>query len=115
MFMAALSGVLINEMRTPASRVRGRRKKSLFDDIDRELGAVRLREPGLVFKSRRHGAVADLVRIAELVELEQFRGQRFAAGVALTLLGVDPNFQLSRHRNLPCMSNVRTAAVDPAC
>ena len=45
-----------------------------------------------------HRAVADLVRIAEFVEIEQFRRQRFAAGVPLTFVLVDVYFQFSGHR-----------------
>jgi hypothetical protein len=33
------------------------------------------------------------MRIAVLVEIEQFRGQRLAAGVALALVLVDVDFQ----------------------
>ncbi len=42
-------------------------------------------------------AVADFVRIAEFVELEQFGRQRFAAGVSLALVLVDVDFQFSGH------------------
>jgi hypothetical protein len=35
--------------------------------------------------------------VAVFVELEQFRSQRFAAGVSLALVLIDVNSQLSRH------------------
>src|ERR1700692_4545870 len=65
--------------------------------LDRDLRTVALREPGLVLQSRRHAAVADFVRIAEFVEIEQFGRQRLAAGVSLALVLVDMYFQFSRH------------------
>jgi len=68
--------------------------------LDRDLGTVALGEPGLVFQSGRHGTVADFVRVAELVEIEQFGGQLFAARVALTFVLVDADFQLSSHRSV---------------
>src|SRR4029078_4686354 len=43
--------------------------------FDRDLGAVALGEPGLVFQARGHGPFADFVRVAEFVEIEQFRRQ----------------------------------------
>ena len=64
-------------------------------------GTVGLGEPGLVFQARGHGAVADFVRVAEFVEIEQFGRQRLAARVALTFVLVDADFQLSGHRSVP--------------
>jgi hypothetical protein len=46
-------------------------------------------------------AVADLVRIAEFVELEQFGRQRLAAGVSLTLVLVDVYFQFPDMAGVP--------------
>jgi hypothetical protein len=45
-----------------------------------------------------------LVRIAEFVEIEQFRRQRLAAGVALALVLVDVDFQLSGHISTPSVA-----------
>jgi hypothetical protein len=45
-----------------------------------------------------------LVRIAELIEIEQFGRQRFAAGVTLTLVLVDVDFQFSGHFSLPSVA-----------
>jgi hypothetical protein len=39
------------------------------------------------------------VRVAEFIEIEQFRRQRFAAGMALTLLLVDMQPQLGGFRH----------------
>ena len=63
-------------------------------------GQLDLRETSLVLQACGHRAVADFVRVAELVELEQFRRQRFAARVALTFVGIDADFQLSSHRSV---------------
>src|SRR5579872_1767670 len=74
------------------------RRTGLFlDHFDRNFRTIGLREPGLVFQSGRHRAVADFMRIAERVELEQFRRERFAAGVPLAFVLIDANSQLSRH------------------
>ena len=47
-----------------------------------------MREPRLVLKPGRNGTIADLVRVAEFVELEQFGRQRIAACVSLTLVSI---------------------------
>ena len=70
---------------------------SVFGNFNRHFRAVGLRKPRLVLKSVRNSAVSDFVRITEFVEIEQFRSQRFAAGVSLTLVLVDVYFQLSGH------------------
>ena len=64
-----------------------------LDDLDRELGAVRLGEVGLVLQAGRHRAVALLARVAVLVELEQLRRQRLAAVVTLALVAIDADAQ----------------------
>jgi hypothetical protein len=46
-------------------------------------------EPDLDLQIRRHNAVADLVGIAESIELEQFGRDGDAAGMSLTALAVD--------------------------
>jgi hypothetical protein len=66
---------------------------------NRDFRAIGLRKPGLVLQSRRHGTIADFVRVAEFIEIEQFRRQRFAAGMALTLLLVDMQPQLGGFRH----------------
>jgi hypothetical protein len=48
-----------------------------------------------------------LVRIAELIEIEQFGRQRFAAGVTLTLVLVDVDFQFSGHFSRPSVAGWR--------
>jgi hypothetical protein len=51
-----------------------------------------------------------LVRVAEFVEIEQFRRQRLAAGVALTLVLVDMDFEFSGHgRHFPRSRGSRRA------
>src|SRR5260370_14107204 len=63
-----------------------------------------LGEPPLTLKPLGNRAIADFVCIAEFVELEQFRRQRFAARVSLTLLLVDAHLQCGGFRhstNLP--------------
>ena len=42
-----------------------------------------------IHDSTMRAAVADFVRVAEFIEIEQFRRQSLAAGVALTLLLID--------------------------
>src|ERR1700731_4475158 len=82
--------------------------------LDRDLRTVALREPGLVFQSRRHAAVADFVRIAEFVEIEQLGRQRLAAGVSLALVLIDAHLQsrgLRHSTKLPCaLAGERLAA-----
>ena len=56
-----------------------------------------MRKPCLVLKSSGHVSVADFVRIAEFVKVEQFGRQGFAARMSLTLVLIDPDFQLARH------------------
>jgi hypothetical protein len=51
------------------NRSRGR---LFLGHFDRDLGTVALGEPGLVFQARGHGTIADFVRVAEFVEVEQF-------------------------------------------
>ena len=72
-------------------------KRLLFGDFNRDLRTIGLGKPGLVFKARGHGAVANLMRMAEFVEFEQFGRQRFAAGMALTLILIDVNPEFSGH------------------
>src|SRR5580704_15827821 len=72
-------------------------RDSLFGDFNRDFRAVGFGEPRLVLKSGRHGAIADFMRIAEFVEIEQFGRQRFAAGMALTLVLVDMYSQFCGH------------------
>jgi hypothetical protein len=73
------------------------RTSSFLRDFDRNFRAVGLRKPGLVFKPRRNSTIADLMRIAELIEFEQLACQRLAAGVSLASILVDMNFELSGH------------------
>jgi hypothetical protein len=70
---------------------------SVLGDIDRDFWTIGFGEPRLVLKPDGHGAVADFMRIAEFVEFEQFRRQRFAPGMSLTLVLVDVYFQVSGH------------------
>jgi hypothetical protein len=66
---------------------------------------IGLGQPGFVFEARRDRAVADFMRIAVFVEIEQFGRQRFAAGMALTFVLVDVYFQLTGHfLAFPCIS-----------
>jgi hypothetical protein len=68
-----------------------------LDDLDRNFRTIGLGKPRLLLKSGWDGSVADLVRIAETVEFEQFGRQRFAPGVTLALVLVDADPQLSGH------------------
>src|SRR5882757_2426836 len=78
----------------------GRASSGLFlGHDDRELRAIGLGQPRLVLQPRGHRAVADLMRIAELVEVEQFRRQRFAAGMSLALVLIDAQFQVGGFRH----------------
>src|SRR5712691_8978571 len=83
------------------------RAGSFLGHFDCDLRTIGLGEPGLVLKPLGNGAVADFVRIAEFVELEQFGRQRFAARVSLTLLLVNAHLQCGGFRhstNLPLSS-----------
>ncbi len=62
---------------------------SLLDDLDGEFGTVRLGQVGLFLQAGRHRAVADLARVAVLVEFEQLRRDGLAAVVALAFVGID--------------------------
>jgi hypothetical protein len=54
------------------------------------------------------------MRIAEFVEFEQVRGERFAAGVSLALVLVDMYFQLSGHGwRFPLVAPMARAIVFP--
>jgi hypothetical protein len=46
---------------------------SPLDNVDSEFGAIGLGEPSLGFESGRNGAIAELARVAPLVELKQLR------------------------------------------
>src|SRR5690348_9226322 len=52
--------------------------------LDRMLGAVDHRQPGVTFGVRRHGAVAEDLPVSLFVVAEQIRGEVVAATVALT-------------------------------
>src|SRR3981081_3067358 len=78
-----------------------------FERISRSIGVG---EPRLVLKSRGHGAVADFVGIAEFVEIEQFRRQRFATGVSLALLLVDAQPQAGGFRHSTKLPSYRCLA-----
>jgi len=80
-----------------ASNRQRARNGSLFGDFNRDFRTIGFGKPRLVLKPFGHGAVPDFMRIAEFVEFEQFRRQRFAAGVSLTLVLVDVYFQFSGH------------------
>src|SRR5579871_1680344 len=117
MFMGSIPGRSCAQSGSTKTRrrvVARRRKKSLFDDVNREFGAVGLGQIRLVFEAGRNDAVADLVGVAELVELEQFARKRLATGVTLTLVGINAQSELTGHCNLPCMPTVRPVAIDPA-
>src|SRR3954451_21875813 len=75
---------------------------SLLGNVDRDFGAVGLRKPRLVLEALGHRAVDDLVRVSVFVEFEKLGRQGFAAGVALTLLLIDPYLECSRHSAFPC-------------
>jgi hypothetical protein len=79
---------------------------SLFDHLDCDFRTVGLGEPCLIFKPLGNGAVADFVRMAEFVELEQFRRQRLAAGMSLALFLIDMYFQFSGHPSVPLWSRL---------
>jgi AcrR family transcriptional regulator len=91
-----------------------------FGHFDCDLGAIGLGKPRLVFKSDGNQTVADFMRVAEFVEIDQFGRQRFAAGVALALVLVDMQPQSGgfRHQNqtpcLPPLVNLFTAAAGHA-
>jgi hypothetical protein len=70
---------------------------SFLGNFDRELGAIAFGKPGLVLQALSYDAVAVLMRVAEFIEIEQFGRQRLAARVALTLVLIDVDFQLSGH------------------
>jgi hypothetical protein len=69
----------------------------VFGNFDRHFRAIGLGKPRLVLESGWHGAVAGFMGVAEFVKVEQFRRQRFAAGMPLTFVLVDVYFQLSGH------------------
>jgi hypothetical protein len=73
--------------------------KLFFGHGNRDFRAVGLRKPRLVLQSRRDGAIADFMRIAEFIEIEQFGRQRLAAGMALTFVLVDTQPQLGGFRH----------------
>src|SRR5262249_12669436 len=66
----------------------------VLDDFDCELRAIGPGEIRLVLEPGRDRPVAALAPIAQLVEFEQLRGKRKAAGVPLALFAVDPDPQL---------------------
>src|SRR5262249_49841166 len=73
-------------------------------DFDRNFRAIGLGEPGLVFQTRRDRTITGFMGIAVFVELEQFGRKRLAAGVALALLLIDVDSQLSCHGK--CFSRI---------
>src|SRR3954451_17983396 len=77
------------------------RSGSFLDHFDRDFRAIGLGEPGLVFHSVGDSAVADLVSVAEFVEIEQFGRQRFTAGMSLAPVLIDMYFQLAGHSSVP--------------
>jgi hypothetical protein len=88
---------MIGHKAIPLGKI-GRSVNGLFlDHVDRNFGTIGLREPRFVFQPRRHCAIADLMRVAERIELEQFGSKRFAAGVPLAFVLIDANSQFSRH------------------
>ena len=60
-----------------------------FNDGDGQFRTIGCSEPELDLQTRRHSAVADLVGIAESIELEQLGRDGDAAGMSLTALAVD--------------------------
>src|SRR5262245_30242319 len=66
---------------------------SFLDDLDRELGTVGFGKVGFFLQLGGNRAVIDLMRVAELIELEQFRRDRLAAIVPLAFFPVDANLQ----------------------
>jgi hypothetical protein len=60
-----------------------------FNNGDGQFRTIGFSEPGLDLQIRRHSAVADLVGIAESIELEQSGRDSDAAGMSLTALAVD--------------------------
>src|SRR5262249_39980283 len=73
-------------------------------DFDRNFRAIGLGEPGLVFQTRRDRTITGFMGIAVFVEFEQFGRKRLAAGVALALLLIDVDSQLSCHGK--CFSQI---------
>jgi hypothetical protein len=45
---------------------------SFFDDVDGKFGTIALRKSRLGLEGRRHDPISSLVRVAPLIELEQF-------------------------------------------
>src|SRR5207248_7773975 len=86
--------------RSPAA---ARSSALLLDYVDGELGAVGARKRSLVLEPGRHGAVADLTRVPEIVEFEQLRGERVAPGMSLTTRAIHPHLESGwlRHRAPP--------------
>src|SRR5580704_14458922 len=84
---------LVRSLKSNDARRRWTRAGLFLGHLDRDLRTIALREPGLVLQSRRHAAVADFVRVAEFVEIEQLGRQRLAAGVSLALVLIDAHLQ----------------------
>src|SRR5205814_3155442 len=84
---------------------------SIFDDLDRHLGAVRHGKPCLLLKSRMHVTVACGARVAKTVEHKQLRRDRLAAIVTLAFLGVDAD----SHRFLRPRGDVSSLADPSRC
>lgn len=59
-------------------------RMSIFCNIYGEFGTIGFGQIGLVFEAGRNDPVAGFVRVAEFVEVEQFRRQRLAAAMSLT-------------------------------
>src|SRR5258708_34654038 len=76
------------------------RAGSFLGHLDRDLRTIGLREPGLVLQTLRNQAVTVLVGTAEFVDIDQFGGQRFAAGVSLALVLIDAQSQYWGFRSL---------------
>ena len=55
------------------------RSGAFLGHLDRDFRAIGLGKPRLVLEPRGHDAVAVLMRIAEFVEIEQFRRERLVA------------------------------------
>src|SRR6266566_8959963 len=74
------------------------------DHLDRVLGAVDDRQPGVAFGVGRHGPVAEDLAVSLFVVAEQVRGEVVAATVALTAFRI----YLYLHCAIPLLS--RTTA-----
>jgi hypothetical protein len=74
----------------PCSPIRPRLGSlSVFATVDGEFGTIGLGKPGFVLKTWWHRPIANHSGVAQLIECEQFRGERMAPSMSLAALLID--------------------------